>query len=257
MREESEAERLARWFEEFLAADERGIEREAELLLAAGAQRDALAAKIRLHRQLKALGGAAAPPPSPAAQQRLGRFEVLGSLGQGGISRVLLAFDPKMNRRVALKLIEREMLLDKDQRTWILNEARGLASTSHPGVVQVYEVGEAGPHTYVAMELLTGPSLHEVIAEWTRQREDSAAPSLPEFEEDRARTEALRALATRLAPYSRRIELLAELAEALAHCHDHGVLHRDIKPKNVQFDGEGRPKWIDFGLAHVEGADED
>ncbi|MSR62320.1 MAG: hypothetical protein EXS08_07745 [Planctomycetes bacterium] len=257
MREESEAERLARWFQEFLTADERGIDREEELLLAAGAQRAALAAKIRLHRQLKALGGAEAPPTSAAAQQRLGRFEILGSLGQGGISRVLLAFDPKMNRRVALKLIEREMLLDKDQRTWILNEARGLASTSHPGVVQVYEVGEAGPHTYVAMELLTGPSLHELIAEWARRRAGGDVGTEPGPDTDPARVAATRELAARLEPYSRRIQVLAELAEALAHCHDHGVLHRDIKPKNVLFDAEGHPKLIDFGLAHVEGADDD
>jgi len=262
LEEENDEQRLARLFQEYLAADERGLRRDTELLALAGASRDSLAAKMRLHRELKALGESDTKTNDPEARQRFGRFEILGSLGEGGISRVLLAFDPKLGRRIALKLIQRELLLDKTQRAWILNEARGLAGTAHRGVVQVYEVGEAGPHTYVAMELLSGPSLHEVIAEWARQRDGGpadggTAPELPVLAEDRARAEAIHALATRLAPFSRRIELLAELAEALAHCHDHGVLHRDIKPKNVLFDAEGHPKLIDFGLAHVEGADED
>ncbi len=252
---ELDEERLARLFLDFLAADERGEDRERELLDAAGELGYSLAAKIRLHRELKALGELDARPDADAGKQRLGRFEILGSLGQGGIGRVLLAHDPKLGRRIALKLIEREGLLDKGQRAWILNEARGLAAISHPSVVEVYEVGEAGPHTYVAMELLTGPSLSEVISELARRREETGTPFAVSTAAGPG--DALRATSDRLGLYSRRIELLAELAEALAHCHDRGILHRDVKARNVLFDAAGRAKLIDFGLAHVRGADED
>src|SRR5262245_56042046 len=106
---------LARLFAEFLAAEERGRDAESEMLARAGAARDALASKIKLHREVKALGELAAAG-APHGKQRLGRFEILDVLGEGGISRVLLAFDPKLGRRIALKIIERGAMLDKDQR---------------------------------------------------------------------------------------------------------------------------------------------
>lgn len=242
-------ELVERLFAAFRSAEERGEDLERELVEAAGRQGDELAARIRLHRELAALGETV-EPTSDDGRQRLGRFEVLGPLGRGGTSKVLLAFDPKLGRRVALKLLARDMLLDKGQRAWMLNEARGLAAISHPGVVKVYDVGEAGPHTYVAMELLTGPSLAAVVAELARRRHKTGSGGAPP-------DAGIGPVADLLTPYSKRIELLAELADALAHCHDRGILHRDLKPLNVLFDAEGHAKLIDFGLAHVAGADED
>ena len=114
-------------------------------------------------------------------------------------------------------------------------------------MVKVHEVGETATHTYLAMELVTGPSLRAVIDELARR----ARGEPPSQKSDVAN------LAERLRPYSARIAVLRQLADALATCHDQGVLHRDIKPHNVLFDAQGAPKLIDFGLAHDKRADED
>src|SRR5262249_13853665 len=131
---------------------------------------------------------------------------------------------------------------------------RALARLEHPGVVKVHEVDDSTAQLCIAMELVGGPSLEQVIQEWRRARD--GAESAASAANAQGHAEA-RALAARLEPYSARITLLVELAEALAYCHDHGVLHRDIKPQNVLFDAAGHAKLIDFGLAHDEGADED
>jgi serine/threonine protein kinase len=242
-------ERLENLFAEFLTAQDEGRDRGEELLEQAGELRAALAARIRLERELRALSkDLGLGTKAPGAQRTIGRFQVCGSLGRGGISRVFEAHDPELGRRIALKVLEREVLLDKHQRSWILNEARSLASIHHRGVVEVYEVGETETHAYVAMELVSGPSLRALIREWARKRDAGRPDDAPA---------SVRTLAARLTPFSARVEVLALLAEALAHCHDRGVLHRDIKPENVLFDAEGIPKLIDFGLAHVESADED
>ncbi|HEX6885050.1 MAG TPA: serine/threonine-protein kinase [Planctomycetota bacterium] len=242
--------RVERLFDAYLAALEEGRDDATQLLERAGDERAELEARILAERELRTLAHAA---EIPRDAPRLGRFLILGLLGQGGVGRVHLAYDPRLARKLALKVLEQRELLDKEQGSWILNEARALARISHPGVVRVFEVGEAEGLPFVTMEHLPGPSLADLVREWRRQREESRDGESSEPEPS-ATTEAL---AARLAPYSARVECLALLAEALAHCHDRGVLHRDVKPQNVLFDGEGKPRWIDFGLAHDQRADED
>lgn len=207
-----------------------------DLLDRAGAAHEELAERMRLYESLLC------KQPS-----RLGRFEILSKMGDGGLGRVYLARDPQLKRQVALKVLERGGNLGRLEREWMLNEARSLAKLEHPGVVKVFEVGEADGVAFLVMEHLSGPSLAEVIDE-LRRRADGAPV---EDEVLTPRQEQLARLAVRLAPIEARVACLAKLADALGYCHGRGVLHRDVKPGNILFDKDDEPRLIDFGLAHV------
>ena len=150
---------------------------------------------------------------------RLGRFEVRGRLGKGGMGTVYLAHDPKLDREVALKVMRR----DQDDRTdRLLKEARALASLNHPYVVTIYEVGELEHgEVFLAMEHLRGGTLQDWLAP-----ADATPPSWREV-----------------------LTKFLQAGEGLIAAHDAGLVHRDFKPSNVLLDAEGRPRVADFGLA--------
>lgn len=173
------------------------------------------------------------------ALQRLGRFTIERELGRGGLGIVFLAHDPVLRRRVALKVPRPEALLTVEVRARFEREAQAAARLTHPNLVPVYEVGQAGPVTYIASQWCDGPNL----AEW------------------------LRDLGRRVPP-SGAAELVQQLAEAVHYAHSQGVLHRDLKPSNVLLlpkppatDDQASnnpaalsdytPKLADFGLARV------
>jgi eukaryotic-like serine/threonine-protein kinase len=154
---------------------------------------------------------------------RVGRYSVLRRLGEGGMSTVYRAYDPELDRHVALKLVN---TWDRDDRergddrgpARLVREARAMAKISHPNVAPVYDVGMLGDAVFIAMELIDGPTL-EV---WTHS---TARPW----------TEVLR------------MYLLA--GRGLAAAHDVGLVHRDFKPDNVMVGPDDRPRVLDFGLA--------
>lgn len=169
--------------------------------------------------------------------QRIGRFEVLRELGRGGLGVVLLAYDPVLKRRVALKIPRAEALITAELRQRFEREAHAAARLTHPHIVPVHEVGTVGPICFIAAAYVEGQSL----SEWLRM---AAGPMAP------------RAAA----------ELVAELAEAMHYAHGQGVLHRDLKPGNIlleSFASPGSssdtsnpapwrvPKITDFGLAKL------
>jgi serine/threonine-protein kinase len=156
---------------------------------------------------------------------RVGRYEVLGELGRGGMAIVYRGLDPVIKREAALKVV-RKADLASGESAQILErfkrEAQAAGSLHHPNVVAIYEYGEDDDCAWIAMELVKGKSLREhLLAGW---RPDLAA--LP--------------------------SVLEQLLEALDYSHGRGVVHRDMKPGNVLISEMGVAKISDFGIARIE-----
>ncbi len=159
-------------------------------------------------------------------RQRLGKYEILETLGRGAMGVVYKGFDPGIDRTVAIKTVLKELIEDDGRAGMALarfrNEARAAGRLSHPGIVAVYDYGESDAVTYIAMEYVQGNSLREYFNRGTRFSEADI------------------------------VSIMAQLLEALQHAHDAGVWHRDIKPANLIIMGNGRLKIADFGIARIE-----
>ncbi len=134
---------------------------------------------------------------------------------------VYVAEDTRLNRRVALKFLRREVGQARDSRTRILREARAAAALNHPNIVHLYSVEEAGDHVFITMELVIGQSLRQLLA-----------PGIG-------------------LPLAQTIAFATQMAEALACAHAAGIVHRDLKPGNVMITDDERVKILDFGVAKV------
>lgn len=221
-------------FDEYLRLREAGDGEAARRVLErAGEKRRELRERIELHESLEGLGPAEG---SSATPDTFGRFQITSTLAEGGMSRVLLARDPRLGREVAVKVLAPFAGGGTEGRAMLLNEARALAHLHHPGVVRVYEVDEHEGDAFLAMERIQGPSLAAVLSSWGRA--DAPAPE--------------QAAARALEPLEARCRLVRDLARALDYCHARGVIHRDVKPGNVLLNGTA-PVLIDFGLATVLG----
>src|SRR5688572_8698693 len=148
----------------------------------------------------------------------LGHYHILEKIGAGGMGEVYRARDEQLERDVALKVLPATSFSDPAARARLLREARAAAGLNHPHICTIHEVGEADGQAFIAMELVAGQPLSARLA---------AGPMPPE--------EVLR--------YG------LQLAEALAHAHERGIVHRDLKSANVVVTPEGRAKVLDFGLA--------
>ncbi|MCA9720337.1 MAG: serine/threonine protein kinase, partial [Myxococcales bacterium] len=170
-------------------------------------------------------------PPEPDAPrgsssaERIGRHYILGVLGEGGMGIVYDAYDPELDRRIAIKVLSRRGG-GAAARERLLAEAQAMARVSHPNVVQVYDVGTYRDQVYVAMERLEGGTLGEWLA-----RADVDARAI--------------------------IKLFAQAGRGLAAAHATGLVHQDFKPDNVLIDSSGRPRVLDFGIARLLDAPEE
>ncbi|HQR66712.1 MAG TPA: protein kinase [Thermoanaerobaculia bacterium] len=149
---------------------------------------------------------------------RLGPYEIVARLGAGGMGEVWRARDTRLERDVALKVLPASTTGDEVARARLVREARLASKLNHPNVCTIFDVGEADGQVFVTMELVEGQTLADRLAK-------SPMPA----------DEVLR--------------LAQQLADALAHAHEHGVVHRDFKSANVILTPEGRTKVLDFGLA--------
>ena len=154
---------------------------------------------------------------------QLGRYEVLGELGQGAMGVVYKARDPLIDRVVAIKTINLGLAMDeKDEYEGrFYQEAKAAGRLNHPNIVTIYDVGKSGDVAYIAMEFLEGRELRDVLKEGT------------------------------LLPVEQVLNIVAQVALGLAYAHEHDIIHRDVKPSNIMVISDGHVKITDFGIARM------
>lgn len=189
--------------------------------------------------------------PEPSSRESLGGYRLLHELGRGGMGVVYEAVHAQLGRHVALKILPALPALDPSAIARFQREARLLARLAHAGIVQVLEVGQDRGQHWLAMELVSGASLAAVLVE-LRQR-GSKDWNAHDFAAAVATCSgAAEPPAAVLRPASRAVVVARiglQLAEALAHAHAHGIVHRDVKPSNVLARPDGSVVLSDFGVA--------
>lgn len=163
--------------------------------------------------------GVAADAQVPVLIEQFGKYQIVSQLGKGGMGVVFKARDPALSRDVAIKIQQPSAYLPSEHRQRFLNEVRAAARLEHPNVVRVYEFNETHDPPFLVMELVDGRTLAEIV------EQDGPID---------------------LAEASR---LIVEAAEGIAAAHAQGIVHRDIKPKNIMLNREGRVQILDLGVA--------
>ncbi|HGG57447.1 MAG TPA: serine/threonine protein kinase, partial [Nannocystis exedens] len=152
--------------------------------------------------------------------ERVGRYVILNLLGRGGMGVVYSAYDPELDRKIALKLL---LTTDADAGSRLQREAQAMAKLSHPNVVTIHDVGAHGGQIYLAMEFVNGDTLDA----WLHKHRP---------------------------PWAEILELFIAAGEGLAAAHAAGLIHRDVKPENIMISGDRRIRVMDFGLARADQA---
>jgi serine/threonine protein kinase/Tol biopolymer transport system component len=152
------------------------------------------------------------------AGKSFGHYRIQGQLGAGGMGVVYSAYDTVLERKVAIKVVGDRVLADKSARDLLLHEARAASALNHPNICTIHQVGDSDGEAYIVMEHVEGQLLSSLVG---------AGGLSPELV----------------------IRYGTQIADALAHAHQHGVIHRDLKSTNALVTPEGRIKVLDFGLA--------
>jgi serine/threonine protein kinase len=155
-----------------------------------------------------------------AAGRRLGHYEIFWPIGAGGMGEVYRARDSRLHRDVALKVLPPALVADPARRARFVQEARAASALEHQHIAVIHEIGDDADVAFIAMELVRGEPLSDVVAR---------GPMTPE----------------------RALDLASEIAEGLVRAREIGIVHRDLKPANVMVTDQGHAKIIDFGLAKL------
>jgi predicted ATPase/serine/threonine protein kinase len=151
---------------------------------------------------------------------RLGPYEIHSVVGAGGMGEVYRATDTRLGREIAIKILPAELLSRRDRLDRFEREARAASALNHPNIVTIYELGQVDSTHYIAMELVKGQTLRELL--------DSG-----------------------LLPMHKVVQIAAQIADGLAKAHEAGIVHRDLKPENLMVCQDGLVKILDFGLAKL------
>ncbi len=164
--------------------------------------------------------------PTLSGGTAVGRYVIIDHIGAGGMGVVYRAYDPKLDRRVALKLLLKSAGMDDDDaRIRLMREAQALAQLSHPNVVSAFDIGTVDDNVFIAMEFIEGETLGTWLQSETHSQEDI-------------------------------LNIFNGAGKGLAAAHKVGLVHRDFKPSNVVIGQDGRPRVLDFGLARATGHDD-
>ena len=156
----------------------------------------------------------------PTPEETIAHYRIIEPIGAGGMGAVFKAYDKKLHRIVALKLLPSEYLSQQDRRRRFFQEARAASALNHPHILTVYEVGEENGKPYIAMEYVEGNTL--------RQRIESGSLKIKDT-----------------------LDIAIQISDGLAKAHELGIIHRDLKPENLMISRDGYAKILDFGLAKL------
>ncbi len=155
--------------------------------------------------------------------QNFGKYQIREVLGQGAMGAVYKAWDTTLNRVVALKMMAPSLSADRELKIRFYREAQATAQLQHPNITTVYDFGEVEEKLFIAMELVNGGSLKELMAQELS--------------------------------FDRKLDWMIQVCRALAFAHRNGIVHRDVKPGNILVNADGVVKILDFGIAHLDSSD--
>ncbi len=147
------------------------------------------------------------------------RYEVVKSIGEGGMANVYLAQDTILDRKVAIKVLRGDLSSDDKFIRRFQREALSVSNLSHPNIVEVYDVGEEDGQYYIIMEFIEGKTLKQLL----KKRESLTLSEV--------------------------IDIMTQLTDGISHAHESYIIHRDIKPQNIMIEDDGKVKITDFGIA--------
>src|SRR5688572_688921 len=157
----------------------------------------------------------------PSSRERIGPYRIVARVGAGGMGEVFKAWDPRLERDVAIKLLHPETAANPDRQRRLVAEGRAASALNHPNIVRVYDADVDGASYYLVSEWLEGQSLRDELRRGPM-------------------------------PLRRLLDLAVQIADGLAAAHANGIVHRDIKPENIMLARDGTARIVDFGLSRSD-----